>query len=75
MPQQLNIVETARATPALSSLVAAIEAADGDLGTLLSGNGPFTVLAPTNDAFDAFLNGTLLGQVDTAVLEIGRAHV
>ena len=76
LPQQLNIVETARATPALSSLVAAIEAADGDLGTLLSGNGPFTVLAPTNDAFDAFLNGTLLGQVDTAVLEqILRNHV
>ncbi|MFK7782371.1 fasciclin domain-containing protein [Psychroserpens sp.] len=76
VPQQLNIVETAQATPALSSLVAAIEAADGDLGTLLSGNGPFTVLAPTNDAFDAFLNGTPLAQVDTAILEqILRNHV
>lgn len=76
VPQQLNIVETAQATPALSSLVAAIEAADGDLGTLLSGSGPFTVLAPTNDAFDTFLNGTPLNQVDTAVLEqILRNHV
>ena len=75
-PQLLNIVETAQATPALASLVAAIQAADGDLGTLLSGNGPFTVLAPTNDAFDTFLNGTPLDQVDPAVLEqILRNHV
>ncbi|WCO02482.1 fasciclin domain-containing protein [Psychroserpens ponticola] len=76
IPQELNIVETAQATPVLSSLVTAIQAADGDLGTLLSGNGPFTVLAPTNDAFTAFLNGTPLDQVDTAVLEqILRNHV
>ena len=76
LPQELNIVETAQATPALASLVAAIEAANGDLGTLLSGSGPFTVLAPTNDAFDTFLNGTPLNQVDPAILEqILRNHV
>ncbi|WP_299226551.1 fasciclin domain-containing protein [uncultured Psychroserpens sp.] len=76
LPQQLNIVQTAQATPALSSLVAAIQAANGDLGTVLSGDGPFTVLAPTNDAFDTFLGGTPLDQVDPDVLEqILRNHV
>jgi len=80
VPQQLNIVETAQATDALSSLVAAIGAADGDLGTFLSGNGPFTVLAPTNDAFQALLDSNpawdTLADIDTAVLEqVLRNHV
>ena len=66
-PQQLDIVDTAIATPELSSLVAAVQAAG--LEDVLRGNGPFTVLAPTNDAFDAFLNGTPLSQVDPAVLQ------
>ncbi|WP_422861094.1 fasciclin domain-containing protein [Flagellimonas sp. W118] len=54
-----NIVETAQATDALSSLVAALLKADenenSDLVGTLSGNGPFTVFAPTNDAFTALL--------------------
>lgn len=58
-----NIVETAQATDALSSLVAALAKADEKDGTnligTLSGNGPFTVFAPTNDAFTA-----LLGSLD-----------
>lgn len=66
-PQQLDIVDTAIATPELSSLVAAVQAAG--LETTLRGNGPFTVLAPTNDAFATFLNGTPLDQVDPAVLQ------
>ena len=57
--EQLNIVQTAQNTDALSSLVAALTAADvnedSDLIGTLSGEGPFTVLAPTNDAFDALL--------------------
>ena len=53
-PDPLNIVETAQATEDLSSLVAALQAADGDLVNVLSG-GEFTVLAPTNAAFDNFL--------------------
>ncbi|WP_431135748.1 fasciclin domain-containing protein [Psychroserpens mesophilus] len=69
LPQQLDIVDTALATPELSNLVAALQAADGDLVNLLRGNGPFTVLAPTNDAFNEFLGGTPLDQVDPAVLE------
>ncbi len=71
LPQQLDVVDTAIATPQLSSLVAALQAADGDLVTLLRGSGPFTVLAPTNDAFSAFLNAngfTQLSEVPTDVL-------
>ncbi len=52
-PLQLSIVETAIASPQLSSLVAAVTQAG--LVDTLNGPGPFTVLAPTNDAFDAFL--------------------
>ena len=53
-PQTLNIVETAQATADLSSLVAAV--IEADLAATLSGPGPFTVLAPTNEAFATFLS-------------------
>jgi len=50
-----TIVEEASATDDLSSLVAALAKADenedSDLIGTLSGEGPFTVFAPTNDAF------------------------
>jgi len=46
-----NIVEIAVATPDLSTLVSALTTAD--LVDTLSGPGPFTVLAPTNEAFAA----------------------
>ncbi len=48
-----NIVQTAQADPQFSILVEAVTAAD--LATTLSGPGPFTVFAPTNDAFAALL--------------------
>ena len=70
-PQELNIVETAMATSSLSNLVAALQAADGNLVDVLNGSGPFTVLAPTNDAFETFLsdNGfNNLSEVPTNVL-------
>jgi uncharacterized surface protein with fasciclin (FAS1) repeats len=44
-----NIVETAISNGSFSTLVAAVKAAD--LAQTLSGTGPFTVLAPTNEAF------------------------
>ncbi|RAJ12987.1 fasciclin domain-containing protein [Olleya aquimaris] len=53
MPQQLNIVATAQATPSLSILVEAVVQAG--LVDALSADGSRTVLAPTNDAFTAFL--------------------
>jgi uncharacterized surface protein with fasciclin (FAS1) repeats len=48
-PTLPNIVQAAVATPDLSTLVAAVQAAG--LVDTLSGEGPFTVFAPTNEAF------------------------
>lgn len=54
---QENIVGLAVATSDLSTLVTAVQAAN--LVDTLSGEGPFTVLAPTNEAFAALPSGTL----------------
>ncbi|MDX1471734.1 MAG: fasciclin domain-containing protein, partial [Flavobacteriaceae bacterium] len=70
-PEELTIVETAQASANLSILVSALQAADGDLVSVLSGDGPFTVLAPTNAAFTQFLadnNFNSLDDVPTDVL-------
>ena len=63
-----NIVDHAVANSDFSSLVAALGAADGDLIDALNGDGPFTVLAPDNDAFATFLDGAPLGGINTTVL-------
>lgn len=52
-----TIVENASAAPNLSTLVAAVTAAG--LVETLQGAGPFTVFAPTNEAFDALPAGTV----------------
>ena len=52
-----DIVALAMETESLSTLVAAVKA--GDLVSTLQGEGPFTVFAPTNDAFAALPEGTL----------------
>jgi uncharacterized surface protein with fasciclin (FAS1) repeats len=52
-----NIVVLATNTEALSTLVSAVKAAE--LVETLQGAGPFTVFAPTNDAFAALPAGTL----------------
>ena len=52
-----NIVAVAQGNPEFSTLVAAITAAG--LGDALSGEGPFTVFAPTNAAFEALPAGLL----------------
>ena len=52
-----TIVEVAQGNPEFSTLVAAITAAG--LGDALSGEGPFTVFAPTNAAFEALPEGLL----------------
>ncbi|MGB3150404.1 MAG: fasciclin domain-containing protein [Maribacter sp.] len=58
-----NIVETAQGQEALTALVSALTTADNSEGTdlvgTLSGEGPFTVFAPTNEAFNS-----LLGSLD-----------
>jgi uncharacterized surface protein with fasciclin (FAS1) repeats len=53
-----NIVETAITTPKLSTLVAAVQAAE--LAQTLQGTGPFTVFAPINEAFDQLPEGTVV---------------
>ena len=55
--QAPSIVELAVASEGLTTLVAALKAAD--LVGALSGEGPFTVLAPTDDAFGDLPAGTL----------------
>lgn len=52
-----NIVETAVGTKDLSTLVAAVKAAG--LVETLQGQGPFTVFAPTNEAFNKLPAGTV----------------
>lgn len=52
-----TIVQNASAAPNLTTLVKAVTAAG--LGGTLSGAGPFTVFAPTNEAFDRLPAGLL----------------
>ena len=55
-----TIVELAAGNPDLSILVEAVQAAG--LAETLGGTGPFTVLAPTNAAFESALrDGTVVG--------------
>ena len=52
-----DIVDLAVSTDFLSTLVAAVTA--GDLVSVLKGDGPYTVFAPTDKAFAALPEGTL----------------
>ena len=77
-PQVLNIVETAVATEDLSILVDALNQAG--LVATLEGNGPFTVFAPTNAAFETLLNANpqwnSLSDIDNATLtNVLKFHV
>lgn len=53
----MDIVETAVSAGTFTTLVAAVEAAG--LVEVLQGEGPFTVFAPTDDAFAALPEGTI----------------
>ena len=70
-----NIVEIVQANPNFSTLATALD--EADLERTLSGEGPFTVFAPTNAAFDALPPGTLnalLGN-KTTLTEVLTYHV
>jgi len=73
----MDVAEKAEANDDLSTLVAALTAAG--LGEALSGNGPFTVFAPTNEAFAALPEGTLksllLSENKDRLTEILKHHV
>lgn len=70
-----NIVTFATSNPALSTLVAALTRADlsTDFVAALNGDGPFTVFAPSNDAFAALLDSNpdwnSLDDIPAATLE------
>ena len=72
-----TIVDAAMATDSLSTLVAAVKAAD--LVDALSGEGPLTVFAPTNAAFEALPEGTvetlLMPENQGDLQKILKAHV
>ncbi len=55
--QGKDVVDIAIGSPAHTTLVAAVKAAD--LVSVLKGSGPFTVFAPTNDAFGKLPAGTV----------------
>jgi transforming growth factor-beta-induced protein len=56
-PMLKDIIDTAVADGRFTTLVAAVQAAE--LVDTLKGEGPFTVFAPTDDAFSALPEGTL----------------
>lgn len=71
----MDIVETAVAAGSFTTLAAALEAAD--LVTVLKGDGPFTVFAPTDEAFAKLPEGTveaLLADKD-ALVRVLTYHV
>jgi uncharacterized surface protein with fasciclin (FAS1) repeats len=56
-PANMTVVEIAAGNEDFSTLVAAVKAAG--LAETLSGDGPFTVFAPTNEAFAKLPEGTV----------------
>jgi transforming growth factor-beta-induced protein len=76
-PELADIVDTAVADGRFTTLVAAVEAAG--LVETLKGEGPFTVFAPTDDAFAALPEGTveslLLPENKQALTDILLYHV
>ena len=65
-----NIVELLQDSPNFSTLVSALQRAE--LVATLSGNGPFTILAPTNTAFTAFLNTNGFANLDAVPVPVLR---
>jgi uncharacterized surface protein with fasciclin (FAS1) repeats len=65
-----TIVEIAADVPDMSSLVAALQRAD--LVATLEGSGSFTVLAPSNAAFDTFLSANGFATVNDVPVEVLR---
>jgi uncharacterized surface protein with fasciclin (FAS1) repeats len=72
-PGVLNVVQMAQANPAaFSTLVGAVVSAN--LAGTLSGSGPFTVFAPTNDAFAAIAS-TVAGLTTQQLTTVLTYHV
>lgn len=63
-----TVVNLAIDSADLTSLVSALQRAD--LVNTLNGEGPFTVLAPTNDAFAAFLSANNFNSLDEVPISV-----
>ena len=63
-----DIVDLALATGDLSNLVAALQRAD--LVSALQADGPFTVFAPTNAAFEAFLAANNFASLEDVPVDV-----
>jgi len=63
-PEQMTIAEIAMENDNFSTLVTAVKAAG--LAETLNSEGPFTVFAPTNDAFNKLPEGTVATLVEPA---------
>lgn len=70
----LDVVGHAAANDNFTSLVSALSAAPGDLVNVLSGNGPFTVFAPLNSAFEAIAE-TVAGLTSDQLASVLTYHV
>lgn len=77
MMADMNIIENASNSPIHTTLVAAVQAAD--LVETLQGDGPFTVFAPTDDAFgmiaDESLEMLLMPENQAQLAQILTCHV
>ncbi len=68
-----NVVNNLQKRPDFSTLVSAVVSAD--LASALSGDGPFTVFAPSNAAFDKLPAGTLSSLTSEQLADILKYHV
>lgn len=77
MMMEMNIVENASNSPIHTTLVAAV--VEAGLVETLAGDGPFTVFAPTDDAFAALPEGTVAALLEPEnrdrLVEILTCHV
>jgi transforming growth factor-beta-induced protein len=69
-----DVVDIAVSNSSFTSLVAALSAASGDLVNVLKGDGPFTVFAPVNSAFDAIAGVSATLNADE-LAEVLKYHV
>lgn len=69
-----TVVDHALNNTAFTELVGALGTADGDLVTTLSGDGPFTVFAPVNSAFEA-ISGVVDGLTAEQLRDVLLYHV
>lgn len=70
----MDVVKIATSNSSFSQLVSALGAANGDLVSVLSGNGPFTVFAPVNAAFQE-IAGTVAGLDADQLASVLTYHV